>query len=270
MGKGKEKDLEEEQGPGQDSSPEDKDTGKDKSPERAPAPPTAKDLLKLDPKEIKARDLFRLRPEELTSQEAWRLDPTKELLTARQRYYELKQVFWKSRRYAPIATVGFGGYGIAMLYGEADTDGRLANRIVIKRALYRKANASIRRERRWLRVNARPPPSHHLYLARKNPNLRIFRLFIREIYLYKETFVANILICRLLAERCISFRKCPYMSSQRRGRSWITPQRLRSSISKAATCRALLTTSYLKRRRSQVDYSGVFCCVVRNSTGVFS
>ncbi|KAK8122297.1 hypothetical protein PG984_010967 [Apiospora sp. TS-2023a] len=158
MGKGKEKekDLGEEQDPGQD-----KDTGKSKSPEKPPKPiappalPTAKDLLKLDPKKIKTRDLLRLKPEELTSQEAWQLDPKGRLGTARYRYFELKQVFWKSRRYAPIATVGFGSYGIAVMYGEADTDGKLATRIVIKRALHRKGNESIRRERRFLRTLSR-------------------------------------------------------------------------------------------------------------------
>ncbi|KAK8008698.1 kinase-like domain-containing protein [Apiospora marii] len=78
MDKGKGKDLGEEQSPGQDTSSEDKDSGKGKSPEKIPAPPTAKDLLKLDPRKIKAIDLFRFKPEELTLKEAWQLDPTGE------------------------------------------------------------------------------------------------------------------------------------------------------------------------------------------------
>lgn len=178
MAKGKEKDLGEEKDPGQGTSSRGKDSRKGMSPAKAPAPPTAKDLLKLKPEQILAKDMFRLKPEELTAQEAWQLDPTGRLPTARHRYYELKQVFWKLRRYAPITTVGFGGHGVAVLYGEADTDGKLANRIVIKRALRREHNASIRREQRWLRVNDRPfPPFHHFYPSRNNTNLHPFQLF---------------------------------------------------------------------------------------------
>ncbi|KAK7983921.1 hypothetical protein PG989_011323 [Apiospora arundinis] len=91
-------------------------------------------------------------PEEVTKEEAVLSDPTGRLLVARQRYFELKQVFWKSRMYAPITTLGYGRDGIAVLYGEATTSGKLANRIVMKRALRREGNISIRRERQWIRT----------------------------------------------------------------------------------------------------------------------
>lgn len=92
-------------------------------------------------------------PEEVTKEEAVLSDPAGRLLVARQRYFELKQVFWKSRMYAPITTLGYGRDGIAVLYGEATTSGKLANRIVMKRALRREGNISIRRERQWIRVS---------------------------------------------------------------------------------------------------------------------
>ncbi|KAK6820649.1 kinase-like domain-containing protein [Apiospora arundinis] len=91
-------------------------------------------------------------PEEVTKEEAVLSDPTGRLLVARQRYFELKQVFWKSRMYAPITTLGYGRDGIAVLYGEATTSGKLASRIVMKRALRREGNISIRRERQWIRT----------------------------------------------------------------------------------------------------------------------
>jgi len=91
-------------------------------------------------------------PEEVTEEQAALADPTGRLLVARRRYFDLRHVFWKSRMYAPITTLGYGRDGIAVLYGETTTGGKLANRIVMKRALRREGNLSIRRERHWIRV----------------------------------------------------------------------------------------------------------------------
>ncbi|KAK8064950.1 hypothetical protein PG994_007588 [Apiospora phragmitis] len=136
MDKGKGKDLGEDHDTEKDKNSRDTDPGKDKN------PPKAKDPLEL-------------KPEDMTEEETWRTDPTGRLNSARKRYDSLKQVFWKSRRHAPITTLGIGGYGIAILYGEADTDGKLANHVVMKRALHRDMNLSIRKERKWLRTLSR-------------------------------------------------------------------------------------------------------------------
>ncbi|KAK8074900.1 hypothetical protein PG997_009563 [Apiospora hydei] len=136
MNKGKEKDLGEANDLGKDKNSAYLDPGKFGDP-------------------LEAKDPLQLKPEDFTEEQTWQADPTGKLASARTRYFHLKQVFWKSARYAPITTLGIGGHGIAILYGEADTDGKLANRIVMKRALHRDFNVSIRKERRWLRTLSR-------------------------------------------------------------------------------------------------------------------